>query len=321
MKLTKFAMSLLAGSAILAATIVVPAQGKAGHNGGNNQPPPQFVPEIGYGYKTSRYEDIRLANRAGDQSILVDRENSRIQGFDLSSEQAKMIAYAVDGNLYIRSWIASPLSIGPATLIFPSSSAIEYMDFSPDDKEIVFEKFNADHSSEMYVVTNLDGATPTVTLQPIQNYSIGPVRFSPEPDSNGNYTTIFFTGASTPDTYLDGLYRYKLGESSATLVLPSAGNFDFYDFDVSRPYPGYTPELIMDEAGQVKLFDLNGTQISSPNLPNNGTGAYLNCDNQQILYDSDRSIKITDLASGATETWASDRNIGRLDWLRRDPCQ
>lgn len=307
-------------AAALGATALAAPGGKGGGKGGGKDPGEEpdpletFDPEIAYREISKRDgQTLWLTNRDTSYQVQVANSQSPIVGFDLTSENSRVIAYDIAGTIYLRAWQTSPFALGEEEVLFPGSEEIHNLDFSRDDTKLAWVITTSGGPDAIYVHDFMTGQT---ALQPLTSYQVAHVRFSPDDD------TLFFTGSDDPVSGHDGLYRYTLGSTIATKIIDRLpGNYYNTEFDVTRPSASGQSLLVMNDDQTPKLFTLSGQSVSM-SFAGRGEKYTFNCDNSALLY-LETGIRKGGLAitpiGGSIEVleipW--DKHS---DWMRRDPC-
>lgn len=236
MNFTKSIIGMLASAAIIAtAALAAQPEGKGGGKGGGGgggDPPAAFEPEILYVYETRKYKDLRFANLTGDQAKLVHRTTGGVPHFDLSSESKRLIAYTQGDKLFTRSWQTSGADFVSAPDELYAGNRPASMDFSPDDKWLVFN----DGARDLYIFEFATHSWEKVLDLP-DDYVVHNLAWSPEGDA------IFFYGGP-PDISQRGIRRVDVSAYVADkspvgqpeLVLTQDVDFSGKDFSVSQPH-------------------------------------------------------------------------------------
>lgn len=315
--------SIFLSTAALALAVAVsaaPPEGKGGGKGGGGgddgtDPLQTFDPEIAYREISKRNgQRLWLTDLDTTFQVEVAQSQSPIVGFDLSSEQWKLIAYDIDGTVYLRGWETGPFKLSAPDILFPSSMNVGNLDFSRDDTKLAWNVVTSGGPDSIYVHDFTTGAT---LLQPLSGYQVAHVRFSPADDS------IYFTGSDDPVSGHDGLYRYVLGSSVATKLIDRLpGNYYDTVFDVSRPGGAGPALIVMNDQNQTpRFFSLGGTKTSK-DFVGEGEKYTFNCSNTALLYLE------TGIRKGGLAVTPFGGQIEVLDipwdkhsdWMRRAPC-
>jgi hypothetical protein len=277
-----------------------------------------FVPDIGYTYSSGNYTDVRLANRAGTQAILVHRTNfAAIGGFDLSRDDSRRIAYVDHSQIYVRTWsdAGGSVSISPATAVYLGPGLAHGVDFSPDGSQLAFG-VGGQTDVGLYIAS-LPGGTPQRVLD-------GYEAFDPRWDPSGNF--IYFWGAPVSGTG-PTIYKYDVAADTVAPLIPLAPG-QLINFDVTRPSGDpSSARLIVDHRDSndqpmvLRLWTTDGQLVGSVT---EGTKAHFNCSNSAVIHH-DWAIRrvpvaITNVDGTGQTIWSSDSNIHRTDWMPRAIC-
>lgn len=340
--------SIFLSTAALALAVAVsaaPPEGKGGGNGGGGgdggeDPPAEtFVPAIAYFEDGRKNKDLRLANRAGDQSCLVMRTAQgadELRGF-VYHAGSKTLAYSRDNlGIYLTTWGNNPCTVSDGTLI-RSGPNPEFMDFSPDGRLLTWSEgdpnytgFGSANIVFVYYVADV-GEISAGTLVQFDLKQWGGSQ--PEWGVNGEWSASF---RFTPDfatsnevvvsgAPLDGsqgayvsLFKYDLDETSAPTLLLDGADIAF-DAVVTITNPGG------DGSARYAFTNNNTGDVLQVRLSDGGvvgsfTGyepAY-SCDNSELIHRSGSGRKvetrITSADGTSTETW-SNGNLRFFDWF------
>lgn len=309
-------LSICSSIAFIVATASPAAPPSKGGGGGGAVT--QFDPEITYKFVGTKGSELRFASRDGSSEILVHSSAAGIYSHDLSSQQAKLIAYTGPDGVFLRQWQASPLKIGLPQQIY--AGVAHFVDFSPDDTKLLFST-----GSQLYIHDIQSGVSTLV----LEAGVIANPRWSPTGSGD-----IFFFGGGVDQSSAWDLRRYSAA-SGSTVILRYAGDgfVGQLGMDVTRPQSSGAiyeePRLVLafeTSPGSIKmrLFGLDGALRESPDIL--GNSFHFDCTNARVVHHLEQgrndAIGITSV-SGTTSTWKKDSRIRthQTDWLRRVPCQ
>lgn len=275
-----------------------------------------FQPEFAYTYASGSSVDLRLANRAGDKAILVHRSTSGIGLFDVSIEGPNRIAYRSGTGFFMQSWLENPLRVTAPDPIYTGPGIVEGVDFSPDGSELAFATLGDDSRIFIYDV----GSESLSSV--LQRYSVFQVRWDP------NFRVLYFTGKlrDSPDPTRVHMLDLRVADLPATLpdervtpLFTPASSLLIFDLS-HKPVAAEDTRILIHGLDEISLWRTDGfrDRILFP-----GNNAHFNCGNDAIVHRTAGSRRITtrisDLA-GNFETWSSDPNIHRTDWIPQVPC-
>lgn len=275
-----------------------------------------FQPEIIYSYASGNYTDLRLANRAGDQAILVHRSTTGLGLFDASIEGPNRIAYREGLGLFVRTWSSNPVTVSAPQPIYSGPGSPEGVDFSPDGGELAFATLGT--NSQIFIYNFAQGELTSV----LNSYSVILVRWDPVD------RVLYFSGSPKLSGSPYSLRKLDLRladlpetpeDERVTALFPASGGL--VDFDVSRaPVTNAETRLLVHVQSEIGLWRTDG---SFDRKVADGSNAHFNCRNDAIIHRAFATrrppTRITHL-SGGFETWSTDSNISRTDWIPRVPC-
>jgi|GEM_PF-3234196 len=336
----------LAASIILGGSALAAAQGNGNGNGkgnggggggggGGKTDDTAFVPEILYQHNARRSQDIRLTDITGEPYVTVhSAAQAELDGFTLSDEADRLIAFAEYGDVYLTSWTSDTVTIGAKLPVSERESRgdgagrVAFLEFSYDSRYLVFtessarpDSYSSGSARRMWIYDVSNGGEPTLLLD---NMVAWDVHWSPSEED-----VLYFTGASLGLNDPEHLYRYDLNSGAIDPVLDAGTDFTSRYFDITGPSAnvsprfavGYDPDLTRD---RIRIFDLDGNPINSSWIAY-GDILTFDCTGTQLIHKDEGAtggggLTITQV-NGSASTFRDRRGTHSVsDWMPKRDC-